>query len=100
MTSDPSLPMMSQSEVRKLLDNLEELREEREELKQRCHELENQVNLLQDEKSNMSAEYEQLQTQVAGKRGHDEPSLGVGDLRQQKEFKKQLETAQEDQQTD
>ena len=47
-----------------MLDDLEASNAEREALKQKCHELENRVNLLQDEKSNISAEFEQLQAQV------------------------------------
>ena len=56
---------MNQSDIRKMIDDLESANSEREELKQRCHELENQVNMLQDEKSNISAEFEQLQAQVS-----------------------------------
>ena len=40
---------------------MEKTREEKERLAQRCHELEMMVNLLQEEKSNISAEYEHLQ---------------------------------------
>ena len=55
---------MTQSDIRKMLDDLEASNADREALKQKCHELENKVNLLQDEKSNISAEFEQLQAQV------------------------------------
>ena len=55
---------MTQSDIRKMLDDLEASNADREALKQKCHELENKVNLLQDEKSNISSEFEQLQAQV------------------------------------
>ena len=64
VSGDVSLPQMTQSDIRKMLDDLEASNAEREALKQKCHELENRVNLLQDEKSNISAEFEQLQAQV------------------------------------
>ena len=47
-----------------MLNDLDSSNADREALKQKCHELENQVNLLQDEKANISVEFEQLQTQV------------------------------------
>ena len=55
---------LTPSDIRKLMAEYETANGERETLKQRCHELENQVNMLQDEKSNISAEFEQLQAQV------------------------------------
>ena len=64
MTEDPSLPNMTQSDIRKMLNDLDASNADRETLKQKCHELENHVNLLQDEKANISAEFEQLQSQV------------------------------------
>ena len=64
VTEDPSLPHMTQSDIRKMLNDLDASNADREALKQKCHELENQVNLLQDEKTNMSVEFEQLQAQV------------------------------------
>ena len=67
MTEDPSIPVMTQSDIRKMLNDLDASNEDRETLKQRCHELENQVNLLQDEKTNISVEFEQLQAQVRHK---------------------------------
>ena len=66
MTEDPSIPVMTQSDIRKMLNDLDASNADRETLKQKCHELENQVNLLQDEKTNMSVEFEQLQAQVSG----------------------------------
>ena len=56
---------MTQSDIRKMLNDLDASNSDREALKQKCHELENQVNLLQDEKANISAEFEQLQSQVS-----------------------------------
>ena len=64
MTEDPSLPHMTHSDIRKMLNDLDSSNADREALKQKCHELENQVNLLQDAKANISAEFEQLQSQV------------------------------------
>ena len=55
---------MTQSDIRKMLNDLDASNADRETLKQKCHELENQVNLLQDEKTNITAEFEQLQSQV------------------------------------
>ena len=47
------------------MDDLAKSNEEKEELKQKCHDLENQIDLLQDEKMNLSVEFEQLQAQVS-----------------------------------
>jgi hypothetical protein len=55
---------MTQSDIRKMLNDLDTSNADREALKQKCHELENHVNLLQDAKANISAEFEQLQSQV------------------------------------
>ena len=60
---------MTQSDVHKILDDLENANAEREALKQKCHELENQVNTPHEEKSNISAEFEKLQVQVVGTKG-------------------------------
>jgi len=98
LVNDSSLAQLSSTDVRKLMDDFETANLEREQLKQRCHELENQVNLLQDEKSNMSAEFEQLQAQV-GSSGGGQNSGGRDEgsaLRQQKDLRRQLETAQEE----
>ena len=51
-------------EVKKLIDQLDKAGEEKEQLMQKCHELELQIAMLQDEKSNISAEFEHLQAQV------------------------------------
>ena len=59
---------MTSSDLRKLMDDLAKSNEEKEELKQKCHDLENQIDLLQDEKMNLSVEFEQLQAQVSNER--------------------------------
>ena len=43
---------------------MEKTRDEKENLAQRCHELERMVNLLREEKSNLSAEFEHLQVNI------------------------------------
>ncbi len=43
------------------MDDMEKTRLEKEGLAQRCHELELRLNLLMEEKSNLSAEFEHLQ---------------------------------------
>merc|ERR1719295_2414435 len=78
---------LTPSDIRKLMAEYETANGERETLKQRCHELENQVNMLQDEKSNISAEFEQLQAQVTP-RGHS--------LREDAAASRQLETANDE----
>ncbi len=55
---------MADSEIRRVLEDLEDARAEKDQLMQKCHDLEIQVNLLQDEKSNINAEYELLQKEV------------------------------------
>ena len=46
------------------MDDMEKTRGEKELYAQRCHELEIKLNLLQEEKSNLSAEYEHLQVNL------------------------------------
>jgi protein HOOK1 len=58
---------MADSEIRRVLEDLEDARAEKDQLMQKCHDLEIQVNLLQDEKSNINAEYELLQKEVTQK---------------------------------
>ncbi len=58
---------MADSEIRRVLEDLEDARAEKDQLMQKCHDLEIQVNLLQDEKSNINAEYELLQKEVKQK---------------------------------
>lgn len=47
-----------------MMEDLEEANIEKDNLMQKCHNLEKQVNLLQDEKSNVITEYEILQKEV------------------------------------
>ena len=62
--SDPSLPLLSASEIRRVMEDLEDANAEKDQLMQKCHNLEIQVNLLQDEKNNINAEFELLQKEV------------------------------------
>ena len=64
---DASMPGMTQSDLRKLMDDLSEANREKDDLKQKCHEMEIQINLLKDEKINITSECEQLQAQVREK---------------------------------
>jgi len=61
---DPSLPLLSSPEIRRLMEDLEEANIEKDNLMQKCHNLEKKVNLLQEEKSNVITEYEILQKEV------------------------------------
>ena len=70
--SDPSLPLLSASEIRRVMEDLEDANVEKDQLMQKCHNLEIQVNLLQDEKNNITAEYELLQKEVRSNRWIDE----------------------------
>ena len=49
-----------------MMDDLSEANKEREELKQKCHDLETKVTLIEDEKSNLASEVEQMQKRVSG----------------------------------
>ncbi len=62
--SDPSLPLLSASEIRRIMEDLEDAKSEKDQLMQKCHDLEMEVNLLKDEKNNLNAEYELLQKEV------------------------------------
>lgn len=84
----------SDGDVSNIMSVLEESNREREELRQRCHELEIQVKLLTENKSIMSAELENLQSQVKGK-VLDADSNSGADF-QIKDLRRQLEKAQED----
>ena len=57
---------MSSLDIRKMMDDLSEANKEREELKQKCHDLETKVTLIEDEKSNLASEVEQMQKRVSG----------------------------------
>lgn len=50
------------------MDDLSEATKDREDLKQKCHDLENTLKLVEDEKSNLIAELEQLHKQVVSER--------------------------------
>lgn len=95
VTSDSNVPNMTTTDVRKLIEDLDTANVEREDLKQKCHELENQVKMLQEDKLNISAEFEHLHAQLSGKTenvGTVSSDTGI----RYKELKKQLETTQED----
>ena len=55
---------MSASEIRHIMEDLEDAKAEKDQLMQKCHDLEMKVNLSQDEKSNLNSEYEVLQKEV------------------------------------
>ena len=55
---------MSASEIRRVMEDLEDARAEKDQLMQKVYDLEIQVNLLHEEKSNINAEYEVLQKEV------------------------------------
>eukprot|EP00091_Calanus_sinicus_P021898 TRINITY_DN6689_c0_g1_i1.p1 TRINITY_DN6689_c0_g1~~TRINITY_DN6689_c0_g1_i1.p1 ORF type:complete len:194 (-),score=68.62 TRINITY_DN6689_c0_g1_i1:79-660(-) len=64
-----SLPILEDDmQVKKLMEEMESTRVEKESLAQKCHELEMRLNLMKEEKSNLSAEFEHLQAQI-GSRG-------------------------------
>jgi len=85
-------PIEDDTQVKKLIEDMEKTREEKERLAQRCHELEMMVNLLQEEKSNISAEYEHLQAQV-GSQGTGQPAdSGIRYI----ELKKENETLKQE----
>ena len=63
---DPAIAGMGPAEVKRLMDDLNDSVQEKDDLRQKLHEMENHINVLQNEKANMSAELEQLQTQVRG----------------------------------
>ena len=46
-----------------MMEEMEKTRIEKEHLAQKCHELEMRLNMLQEEKSNLSAEFENLRAQ-------------------------------------
>lgn len=85
-------PIEDDTQVKKLIEDMEKTRDEKERLAQRCHELEMMVNLLQEEKSNISAEYEHLQAQV-GSQGSGQPAdSGIRYI----ELKKENETLKQE----
>lgn len=79
-----------------------EAKEEKEQLLQKCHELELQINMLKDEKSNISAEFEHLQSQLGGPGGGGGKSMSrltsadESSGLQFKELRRQIETLQQE----
>jgi len=93
MQSTPSLPNVEDdAQVKKLMDEMQQTKQQKEILAQKCHELEMRLNLLQEEKSNLSAEFENLQAQVVSKTGGGPVETGI----RYKELKKQNETIKEE----
>lgn len=88
-----SLPILEDDmQVKKLMEEMESTRVEKESLAQKCHELEMRLNLMKEEKSNLSAEFEHLQAQI-GSRGSGGPvDSGI----RYKELKKENETLKQE----
>jgi len=87
-----SLPVLEDdAQVKKLMDDMEATKVEKEEYAQRCHELEIKLNLLQEEKSNLSAEYEHLQAQLGsqGSGGPADSGIRYKELKKENENLKQ-----------
>jgi protein HOOK3 len=85
-----SLPIIEDdAALKKMMEEMETTKLEKESLAQKCHELEMQLNLMKEEKSNLSAEFEHLQARVgsAGGKGAVVDS-GI----RYKELKKENET--------
>lgn len=85
-----SMPIIEDdAQVKKLMEEMESTRVEKESLAQKCHELEMKLNLMKEEKSNLSAEFEHLQARVgsSGVKGGPVDS-GI----RYKELKKENET--------
>ncbi|XP_023335122.1 protein Hook homolog 3 [Eurytemora carolleeae] len=88
-----SLPVLEDDiQVKKLMDDMEKTRLEKEGLAQRCHELELRLNLLMEEKSNLSAEFEHLQAQLGSKGTGVLPDSGI----RYKELKKENENLKQE----
>lgn len=85
-----SLPIIEDdAQVKKLMEEMESTKVEKESLAQKCHELEMQLNLMKEEKSNLSAEFEHLQARVGSSGGKGGPvDSGI----RYKELKKENET--------
>lgn len=93
MQSTQSLPNVEDdAQVKKLMDEMEQTKQQKEILAQKCHELEMRLNLLQEEKSNLSAEFENLQAQIVSRTGGGPVETGI----RYKELKKQNETIKEE----
>ena len=84
---------MDDGQVRKLMEEMEASTAEKEKLAQKCHELEMELNLLKEEKSNLSAEFEHLQAQIGGRTTSGAPAdSGI----RYKELKNQNETLKQE----
>merc|ERR1719195_395151 len=88
-----SLPILEDDmQVKKLMEEMETTRVEKESLAQKCYELEMRLNLMKEEKSNLSAEFEHLQAQM-GSRGNGGPvDSGI----RYKELKKENENLKQE----
>merc|ERR1719300_2291973 len=87
---------LDDGEVKKLMEDMELTTAEKEKLAQKCHELEMELNLLKEEKSNLSAEFEHLQAQIGGRNVPGAPAdsgIRYKELKNQNEtLKQELET--------
>ena len=84
---------MDESQVRKMMEEVEVTTAEKEKLAQKCHELEMELNLLKEEKTNLSAEFEHLQAQIGGRSTSGAPAdSGI----RYKELKNQNETLKQE----
>ena len=97
--SEPSLPAtLSPSDVKKMMEELSELKKEKEELSQRLHDTEQHVNTVKNEKASVASELEQLQAQIgsaAGNQSRGAPDSGIQNQELRK-FSKQVESTQEE----
>ncbi len=62
--SEPSLPALSPTDVKKMMDELAESKREKDDLRQRLHDMEQTMNAVKNEKASVASELEQLQAQV------------------------------------
>ena len=84
---------LDDGQVRKLMEEMEVTTAEKEKLAQKCHELEMELNLLKEEKTNLSAEFEHLQAQIGGRKVAGAPAdSGI----RYKELKNQNETLKQE----
>merc|ERR1719430_74762 len=94
---NPSLPIIEDdAQVKRLMEEMESTKVEKELLAQKCHELEMQLNLMKEEKSNLSAEFEHLQARVGsggGKGGPVDSGIRYKELKKENEnLKTELES--------
>ena len=79
-------------QIKKLLEESEMNRLEKEALAQKCHELEMKLKLEQEEKSNLSAEFEHLQARIGSKGNGGPVDSGIRYM----ELKKENETLKQE----